>query len=231
VRRWRGCRAANWRTWRCFSDPLTSLRARSDFRTHNSRSPMARSGDLGTIRNVIPTGDNWPMNNSVSAANSKEEWLTTNEAMIFPKPTYPRCPGCAGALTDDELAAVRAPAWAGASDVTCEKCGWTGTPLANTIGELLAMFQANSVSDLTGWIDEVQQGDDITFIDFDEDSQDYVFGYDGRGVELPFPVNTRELMRYIDEFEELHLARLRAETVAEEAELAAESESVDEPAE
>ena len=35
----------------------------------------------------------------------------------------------------------------------------------------------------------------------------------------------------IDEFEELHLARLRAETVAEEAELAAESESVDEPAE
>lgn len=93
------------------------------------------------------------------------------------------------------------------------------------------MFQANSVSDLTGWIDEVQQGDDITFIDFDEDSQDYVFGYDGRGVELPFPVNPRELMRYIDEFEELHLARLRAETVAEEAELAAESESVDEPAE
>lgn len=167
------------------------------------------------------------MNNSVSTPNSEEEWLTTSEAMTFPKPVYPMCPGCARDLTDEDLQAVRTPAWQGAADVTCEGCGWEGALLAHTMGELLAMFHANSVSDLAGWIDEVQQGDDITFIDFDEDSQDYVFGYDGRGVELPFPINPQELMRYINEFEELHLARLRAETAAEEAELAAESAAED----
>ena len=125
--------------------------------------------------------------------------------MTFPKPVYPMCPGCARDLTDKDLQAVRTPAWQGAADVTCEGCGWEGALLAHTMGELLAMFHANSVCDLAGWIDEV----------------------DGRGVELPFPVNPRELMRYIDEFEELHLARLRAETAAEEAELAAESAAED----
>ena len=213
-------------TWRCFSDPLTSLRARSTFEpTIRVRRWPVRV--ISEPSNVAHGRQLAHEQQSVSAANSKEEWLTTNEAMIFPKPTYPEgCPGCAGALTDDELAAVRAPAWAGASDVTCEKVRVDGEhPSRTQLANRSRCFKANSVSDLTGWIDEVQQGDDITFIDFDEDSQDYVFGYDGRGVELPFPVNPRELMRYIDEFEELHLARLRAETVAEEAELAAESES------
>ncbi len=105
---------------------------------------------------------------------------------------------------------IRRPIWVGFMDFTCETCGWAGSPVARTIGELLTIFSAHSVTELADMIDEAQQGDGHTFIDFDESTQDYVFGYDGRGVELPFPVEVRELMTYMDEFEEMHLADLAA---------------------
>ena len=97
----------------------------------------------------------------------------------------------------------------------CDQCEWDGPLFASTIGQLLTMFGETTLAGLAAMLDEILQTDNNTFVDFDEASQVYVFGYWDTGVGLPFPIDPRELMTYIGEFDDMYLAQSAEESAAE----------------
>lgn len=165
------------------------------------------------------------MSHNESDGTSPPEPRTEEEAMANPRPEPPHCPKCSHEFIVDELEACRTPAWQSSQDLVCPSCEWTGTLVAETIGQLMPMFNAVSVADLARMIDDAQWGDDETFIFFDEGSQEYFLGSHDYIVELLFPQDPRKLMAQMDEIEELHLAELQRQSEQEEAELAAEEEA------
>ncbi len=112
--------------------------------------------------------------------------------------------------------------WHQECNYQCDECGWNGPLFASTIGQLLTMFGETTLAGLADMLDEILQTDNHTFVDFDESTQVYVFGYWDTGVELTVPIDPRELMTYIQEFEDMHLAQSAAEDAAEELDQAAD---------
>lgn len=108
------------------------------------------------------------------------------------------------------------------SNYQCDHCDWNGPLFASTIGQLLTMFGETTLAGVADMLDEILQTDNNTFVNFDEDTQVYVFGYWDTGVELTFPIDPRELMTYIEEFEDMYLAQSGAEAAAEELNEAAD---------
>lgn len=104
----------------------------------------------------------------------------------------------------------------------CDQCEWNGPLFASTIGQLLTMFGETTLAGVADMLDEILQTDNHTFVTFDEDTQDYVFGYWDTGVELTLPIDPRELMTYIEEFEDMYLAQSAADEAAEELDEAAD---------
>lgn len=169
------------------------------------------------------------MNRHDSAPAAHDPGLTMTEALTLPRPQTPRCNDCRHELSAEQVEELHASCWSLNWQVSCGACGWTGSLLAHTMGELLAEFGASSVNDLALRIGDIQSTAGNTFIDFDESTQDYVFGYQVQGIQLPFPIDPCELMKYMEEFDNDELASMAEEEAKEEADLAASAESGNRP--
>lgn len=153
--------------------------------------------------------------NRLQQVRQHDARLTTKVALESPRPTPLRCPRCHQVLSPAQTEKIRAALWGRECNYHCDLCEWDGPLFASTIGQLLTMFGETTLTGVADMLDEILQTDNNTFVDFDESTQDYVFGYWDTGVELPLPIDPRELMTCIGEFEDMYLAQCAAEEAAE----------------